>query len=356
MIGNSGRAQLMMAALLLCSLSLSGVAYRSNSIGMQLAQLEAEVSRESGFVLVVAQASSTMEERTLFHEGLMVEHTIITTSAPPEKRKTIVSITYDSTGKEIVRTRVVYDGLRPINLTKTDGYGTWITFYTYDKGMLIAQREIQAGGREQLFAFYRDPRNGSLIGVRASDPSGFSSIRYFSMVEGMEILAMGDDRDFTISRAMGDGVIVRESWTAGEAMQTAKVDYDESGNLIVDQTTPDGLVRSTYGKGGLLLQERWVTGASLGMEISYSYDAQGILTTSRKVLPGPVKRIIEHTYMNGAIKSSHEWENGLSVKTIAYLPQGATVATLYAEGKPYADVTYAPDGKRVLSLIYREGR
>jgi hypothetical protein len=251
---------------------------------------------------------------------------------------------------------VVYDGLRPINITKTDEYGSWLTFHTYDKGKLLAQRVIQPTGEEQLYAYYRDPHDGSLLGVRVSDPTGASYIRFFSVVEGHEIFATGDESDFTLSRDMGGGIVIREAWVAGDATQTASIDYDESGNLIIDRTTPDGRVRSTYGKGGLLLLERWVSGASNGREISYSYDAQGILKTSRKVLPGPKERIVELTYVGGAIGFSQEWENGLLVKTTTYLPQGQTVVVLYAEGKPYADVTYAPDGKRVLSLIYREGR
>jgi|GEM_PF-1054552 len=356
MIGNLGRVQLLMAAMLLCSLSLSGAVYRSNSIGMQLEQLDEMLLHESEYVLVVEQASTLIENRTLYHQGRMVEHTIITLSAPPEKRKTVVNTTYGFDGKEIVRTRVVYDGLRPINLTKTDEYGSWLTFHTYDEGKLLAQRVVQPGGEEQLFAYYRDPRDGSLIGVRVSDPAGASSIRFFSVVEGHEIFAIGDESDFTLSRDMGEGIVIRETWVAGDAMQTALIDYDESGNLIIDRTTPDGRVRSTYGKGGLLLSERWMSGASNGMEISYSYDGQGILKTSRKVIPGPKERIVEHSHIDGAIRSSQEWENGLLVKTTTYLPQGQTVVALYAEGKPYADVTYAPDGKRVLSLIYREGR
>jgi hypothetical protein len=40
------------------------------------------------------------------------------------------------------------------------------------------------------------------------------------------------------------------------------------------------------------------------------------------------------------------------VKTIRYNEDGSSVQTLYSEGNPYADVTYAVDGKRVLSISY----
>jgi len=38
------------------------------------------------------------------------------------------------------------------------------------------------------------------------------------------------------------------------------------------------------------------------------------------------------------------------------MDDGTTVVTLFDNGRPYADITYAPDGKRVLSLEYRKER
>ncbi len=37
-------------------------------------------------------------------------------------------------GKEIERIRQVFEGLQPINLTRTSEYGTWMTMYTYENG------------------------------------------------------------------------------------------------------------------------------------------------------------------------------------------------------------------------------
>lgn len=355
MITVYGRVQLLMTALLLCSLSLAGATYRSNSIGMQLAQFDQQASRDTGYILLVEQPSPYIVERMLYHEGLMIEKTIVTTSPAPDKQKTIVHIKYDSTGIEIVHTRQEFDGLKPINLSRTDEYGSSLTLYIYEKGRLLAQREIQDGIQERLLVYYRNPLDGSLVGVRVSDPSGSTSIRYFSIVEGMEIFAEGDEADFSISRAFSDGVAVRETWVAGDVVQSASVDYDVSGNLIVERTTPDGLVRSTYNKLGLILHEVYLMGALNGMEISYSYNPQGGLVTSRKTIPRPSQRIIEHRYVDGMLDSSKEWEKGVLVKTVVFLPTGGTLVTIYDKGKPYADVTYAPDGKKVLSLTYREG-
>ena len=355
MIETAGRARFLIAVLLLCSLSLSGAAYRSNSIGMRLEELAPQTSLESGYILVVEENSSSSIEQSLYHDGRLFDKTTITSSPSLEQRKTIVKTTYDFDGREIERTRQVFEGLQPTNLTRTSEYGSWVTMYTYENGKLIAQRDIQPNNQEQLCVYYRDSQDGSLVGVRVSSPNGPESIRYYSIVEGSELYAEGDGTDFTISKIVSDGILVRESWTAGNAVQSAQVDYDESGNLFVDNTTPDGLVRSTYGKAGVLLLKKWLSGALSGMEVSYAYDAQGLLEVSRKSIPDPNQRVMEDRYVHGVQTSTTEWEKGVLVRTVGYPPQGGTVVTLYDKGKPYADVTYAPDGKRVLSLTYREG-
>jgi len=356
MMETTGRIRFLIAVMLLCNLSLSGTTYRSNSIGMRFEQLAPQASLESGYILVVEENPvSSSVEQSLYHDGQLVEKTMITSSLPPAQRKTIVNTTYDIEGREIERIRQVFEGLQPINLTRTSEYGTWMTMYTYENGKLIAQRNIKPDNQEQLFVYYRDSRDGSLVGVRVSQPNGPESIRYYSIVEGTDIYAEGDETDFAISKIISDGILVRETWAAGDAVQSAQVDYDASGNLIVDNNTPDGLVRSTYGKAGVLLDEKWMSGPSSGMEITYAYDTQGILEVSRKSMPKPNQRIIEDRFVHGILVSTTEWDEGVLVRTVEYPPKGGTVVTLYDKGKPYADVTYAPDGKRVLSLTYREG-
>jgi len=56
------------------------------------------------------------------------------------------------------------------------------------------------------------------------------------------------------------------------------------------------------------------------------------------------------------LETQTEWLDDSPVKATRYLADGTSVVTLFDNGRPYADVTYAPDGKRVLSLEYRKER
>ena len=58
------------------------------------------------------------------------------------------------------------------------------------------------------------------------------------------------------------------------------------------------------------------------------------------------------TYDEGKLVVSTEAFGGRVVKKTRYNEEGSSVQTLYSEGNPYADVTYAVDGKRVLSISY----
>ena len=66
---------------------------------------------------------------------------------------------------------------------------------------------------------------------------------------------------------------------------------------------------------------------------------------------------IEKWFSNGTLQTETEWENEMPISSSKrYISDGTSIITLFEKGKPYADVTYAPDGKRVLSIQYRMER
>jgi antitoxin component YwqK of YwqJK toxin-antitoxin module len=90
--------------------------------------------------------------------------------------------------------------------------------------------------------------------------------------------------------------------------------------------------------------------------VSYIYDANGVLDQSVEIIEGDQLRRIEAWYRNGVVQTKTEWIDGQPVTATRFVEDGTSVVTLFEDGRPYVDITYAPDGKRVLSLEYRKER
>jgi hypothetical protein len=59
------------------------------------------------------------------------------------------------------------------------------------------------------------------------------------------------------------------------------------------------------------------------------------------------------SYEKGEIAMVEEKEAGRTTSILHFLDDGKRVQTLYSEGRPYCDITYAPGGKSILSISYR---
>ncbi|NCB00908.1 MAG: ABC transporter ATP-binding protein, partial [Spirochaetia bacterium] len=89
-------------------------------------------------------------------------------------------------------------------------------------------------------------------------------------------------------------------------------------------------------------------------ELTYEYDLKGTLIHSTEINKGQKTERIERYYTNGVVKSITQFVDESPVKSTRLNDDGTSIVTLFEEERPYADVTYASDGKRVLSIEYRK--
>ena len=101
--------------------------------------------------------------------------------------------------------------------------------------------------------------------------------------------------------------------------------YDEHA-LLISRKTPSYLTEYRYNEERMLIEEQTLRS-----------DGNQTLTT----------------YEGGRRSMVEERKSGQTVKISRFLADGRSIVTLFSEGKPYSDVTYAIDGKRVLSISYR---
>ncbi|NBK25800.1 MAG: hypothetical protein EOM68_27765 [Spirochaetia bacterium] len=101
--------------------------------------------------------------------------------------------------------------------------------------------------------------------------------------------------------------------------------YDERA-LLISRKTPSYLTEYRYNEERMLIEEQTLRS-----------DGNQTLTT----------------YEGGRRSMVEERKSGQTVKISRFLADGRSIVTLFSEGKPYSDVTYAIDGTRVLSISYR---
>ena len=162
------------------------------------------------------------------------------------------------------------------------------------------------------------------------------------------------DNTFSTLTYFPHNLVVRNYWVDDVAQISTTVDYDEAGRLVVTETRDELILQKIYGPDGMLLETEEEQADGTIVKHSYIYDSLGVLDQSIELIVGATTHRIERWYKNGLIQTQTEWVDTEPVKATRYVYDGTTVVTLFEKGRPYADVTYAPDGKRVLSLEYRK--
>jgi YD repeat-containing protein len=352
-----GRVWLIIALFLLYATSLpasSATIYRSNSIGLRLQEITESLEQQFDYVLRVRYPDTLTTEESLYKNDILVQNTVVTRSAVPFEEKTVVQVHYDESGRELSLMRSVYDGNMLNQRSQTDEFGSMVSFFTYENGRMVSQRDLYNGDFHKLITYHRNATDGALVGIRVLTAGENPVVQFFGGVDGADMYAEGDTESFTITTMLEGKVPATQTWLNSKVVLSATVIYDEDGNLVVSEESPDGLVKKTYDARGLLVHESWLTGDSIGTMVDYVYDDSGLLTYSRKEIPSTLPKVIERWYADEVLLSIKEWEGTLQVKSVQYLVHGGSIVTLFDNGRPYADVTYAGDGRRVISVVYRE--
>lgn len=154
-----------------------------------------------------------------------------------------------------------------------------------------------------------------------------------------------------------DNLTVHTLWYKDQPHLISNVYRDDSGLLVVEEKTDDKTQRKSYSFEGLLLYLEIEEKEGDKSLTTYQYDPSGNLYYLSEVFGKENENKIEKWFSsNGTLQTETEWENEMPISSKRYISDGTSIITLFEKGKPYADVTYAPDGKRVLSIQYRMER
>lgn len=214
----------------------------------------------------------------------------------------------DEDGRLIRKTTVVGNVLSEV---KFFGYSdtTLITVLTVKPGQVLLS--TFGHNKEIRFSFHQLDQEGELFTTYPNDLTFHMSWSGSTTQEQLNVLSF-DEQGLVLKRTMQNG-----------SEQTER--YDARG-LLVSVESPFTRTDYLYNEGRKLIEERSVEG-------------EGRLTVK--------------TYRDGVLATQQTWLKEEQVSMDVYHEDGSRKQTVYIAGEPYADITYAPDGRRVLSISYR---
>lgn len=343
--------------LLLSILPLYGALYRSNSLGQQLQLLDSGSDTSSiTYTLHVSYDPDGNEERLLSEDGSIIKRTNFVSDAEEAGAKIVTEIKYSPSGEILENIKTIFEQGLPQRIERqvTGIENKYITLHGYEEGHLVETKELVDGELHRLTTYYRGT-DGMLAGLRvvALDEGQDT---YFSREGDSTVFAETDQGTFSKVTFHPGNLVVKDVWSGEEPIVITDVSYDNVGRLVVQEVNEGQTIRKTYGPDGMLVHEESSSADGSTRTVSYIYDANGVLDQSVEIIEGDQLRRIEAWYRNGVVQTKTEWIDGQPVTATRFVEDGTSVVTLFEDGRPYVDITYAPDGKRVLSLEYRKER
>lgn len=148
----------------------------------------------------------------------------------------------------------------------------------------------------------------------------------------------GEGESFT-ERAQGGEIV--EAWRRGEESVRAVIEAREDGGYTVTR----GQYIEVYDSAALLIQT-----IDPVMVVNYRYNERKELSAEERISDGG--HVTTTYYEEGRAVSAEQRIDGVLKKTIRYRDDGSRIETLYAQEKPYSDVTYESGSNRVRSIVY----
>lgn len=312
------------ATILICLASLFGAtSHLSNSIGQDRGIWEGEGS----FRLLILPS----QKQLYGPEGLVWTKQVF----DQENRQVEVTRYADGSPDHM---DVFQDGLL---LQQQEGPS--ITYYHYGQDGLLSQVTTLVDGALKSVRLY-GYANGSLASI-LSIAEAQSELRTFGMIKDLAYFAFSDDKGGQLFTTLANGRTIGEYWIGEEKQQEVSVKTYEDGSFTIVRKTGQTEVQEHYDGRALLVSSK--TPSYL---VEYRYNEERVLIEER--ITQVDGNVIVKTYEQGNLVLVAEEKEGRRVKTTRYNEDGSSMQTLYSEGNKYADVTYAVDGKRILSIVY----
>ncbi|MGD1833486.1 MAG: hypothetical protein ACPKOP_09080 [Sphaerochaetaceae bacterium] len=316
--------------------------YQSNILGQRLAQIEQSDRENYEFILEVLEEDESIVS-ILYNNMSVLSKEVTTTS---DDMKTVVETTYDNDKIVNESTRVYDSGL--LQSVSTDDEGHTIEYdYIYENNQLIEEKKLVDTRLDSLTTFYRF-YDGSLAGTRVIDRKEGTFVTLYDSDGDVSTLVSDADNRISLYRIYPNGVV------DDDQVMTSDAFYDESGNLLISENIEGIVKKSMYSPKGKLLSVDQIFPDGESESMVYEYDTEGNITHSVNTMATEDTTRIERWYTEGKLKSQTEWVNDIPERSVKYLEDGTSIVTIFEQGIPYTDVTYATDGKRVLSIEYRK--
>ena len=228
----------------------------------------------------------------------------------------------------------------------SEGVGSETQYYYYDaEGMLEKTMTLLDEKIRTMEIYTYDGKAKTLSSILTITEAG-SSILYFGDPIGQPWFSYTKGDTFTKVVQLSQNLQIQEVWEGETPLKAVTVERPAEGGIRLT-TAKNGFEESElYDEAGLLVLR---TSASLTTEYQYN-EGRSLIEAVEKNNDGQV-RIIR--YEEGQEVSESLYQNDMLEKEIFYPNDSGKVETLYDKGEPYCDITYALDGKRVLSIRYR---
>ncbi len=219
----------------------------------------------------------------------------------------------------------------------------------------------QTGGEKTLYQYDDEGRlllcttlvDDSIVAVEAYSYRGgeLSAVATLGSDENLRTFFWhGDERIYAYSikgegesyTQRSEGGEIVEAWRRGEESVRATIEAREGGGYTVTR----GESIEVYDSAALLIQT-----IDPVMVINYRYNEHKELSSQERI--GAAGEVTITYYEEGRAVSAEQRIDGVLKKTIRYQHDGSRIETLYAQEKPYSDVTYEPGSNRVRSIVYR---
>ncbi|MBN2859503.1 MAG: hypothetical protein JXK93_04465 [Sphaerochaetaceae bacterium] len=225
--------------------------------------------------------------------------------------------------------------------------------FSYTEGQLTERKNIVQGTLEQLITYYRH-EDGTLGGTRLIDREGKSMLTLFNTDGTLLTLSRQGGSEVRITEILSGNLMAQASLRDGVPIETYTAAYDDEGTLTLEEIILGNKLVRVFSPEGLLLSRVEEKDQDIRSTTRYEYDSDGTLIRSDELNENGQKERIERWYVNAALKTETQWLDGVPQRSTRYNGDGTMVVTIFEEGLPYADVNYASDGKRIISIEYRK--
>ncbi len=198
--------------------------------------------------------------------------------------------------------------------------------------------------KTELFSY--DASNGNLLAVITIQGEQ-STVRYFHDTGTQHYFTYADQTNGQTFLTLDVGATISQSFTSEADDKKLQVVVGEKGAFSIERTRSDGTaLTESYDASGLL-----VLLETPSYQTKYQYNEGRTITSELTTYTNGNETYT--TYNDGEKSVVEEREAGRTTSILKFQEDGTRIQTLYSQGRPYCDITYAAGGKRILSISYR---